>query len=43
LDGQSLGTSVAHILASQQGKHVLQLLDGFGRKLDSVDFEVRGN
>lgn len=44
LDGQSLGTSAALISwEPSKGKHVLKLLDPFGKELDSVNFEVRGN
>jgi penicillin-binding protein 1C len=44
LDGQSLGTAATLIpWAPRKGKHVLKVLDKFGKELDSVDFEVRGN
>jgi penicillin-binding protein 1C len=44
LDGHSLGTTAALIpWAPRKGKHVLKVLDKFGKELDAVDFEVRGN
>jgi penicillin-binding protein 1C len=44
LDGRSLGASAALLPWSpSSGKHMLQLVDGFGKEIDSVNFEVRGN
>jgi penicillin-binding protein 1C len=44
LDGKSLGPAGSLLLwIPQKGKHELSLMDGAGRVLDSVRFEVRGN
>jgi penicillin-binding protein 1C len=44
LDGQNLGVASALTpWAPRSGKHVLVLLGSSGEKLDSVNFEVRGN
>ena len=44
LDGQCIGSAATLTPWSpQKGRHVLKLLDGGQRELDSVSFEVRGN
>jgi penicillin-binding protein 1C len=44
LDGRSLGFDRRSMpWAPEPGKHVIRLLDGDRRELDSVGFEVRGN
>jgi penicillin-binding protein 1C len=44
LDGRSLGASTSLVAWPPiKGKHVLQLMDGHGKEIDSVNFEVRGN
>ena len=44
LDGRRLGAAAALLPWSpQKGQHVLALVDGAGKELDTVSFEVRGN